>query len=247
MIQTNTLIVSAVLSLLLFFMILQIRKMNKNRLMIYISEYKEGVVMNQTIRARIAPKKKRWWLLQWIINPKEAKTPPELAFFAMNDPGRKNPLDVNFKDSLPFLTITETMPIIGIRHILRLKTVYAPDLDATIQGRKEGKLREGEFYTYKKTRAWNLPSEFKSSLGLSDYLVSWAVEDKVADHEFCSYRTTSDFFRDVILPMGIIILAIIMIVLMPNILEKVNQMSAAQIDPALNSFKEMVKGFMPPG
>lgn len=159
-------------------------------------------------------------------------------FYAMFDFLHKNP--VVLEDAEEYLIACEGMPFFGIKQCLNVtihvEKVPKEELDkslAIIEEMRKYNLKKAlqEIKKLKKYRhiisPWVVPDNFNKEGELDEYTYSWSLNKRIEAYEETKHLSKQEMMLRFYIPMGLIVLAALLIIFYPRIL-------AAVRDPALD-------------
>lgn len=231
--------------------------MRKNSIMISIDESMEGVLMNNSFRARVVNKtekrkvQKEVETRRWIWFGAKMKTMKTVTvkdkvgrFHPMQDLlTRKHIEGLKFSDVEDGLIITESLPILGVTHTLNLKVINPDDNTTT---KVTTKLNDSHVEV-SKFLVWYPPVQLdKKGLINNIRMVKtnnlreelWASTDNT---------TKAEMLFKVILPISLMVLAVMMLIFFPKIYETIMGSSQAALESAKMGWQDMVGQVKPLG
>ena len=95
---------------------------------------------------------------------------------------------------------------------------------------------------YKRLVPWRPDPVFDKTAKLSDYIVSWVTQDKILAYETTKSESRAEMIYKIAIPIGLMVLAALIWILMPTILEKIASYGIPRADSQLEMFKDILKG-----
>ena len=166
-------------------------------------------------------KRGKMWLLPiyFLLPVYKEKT----GFFHMMDFYKRFPLEIDYDIARVNIIIAESTPFIGVKQILNVRDLH-------------GNLV-----------CWRPPDTISNDNLIDDVDVINTLDTKVNIENDTKVESKADLLFKFAIPMGLIILAAIIIIFAPNIIEKIRGPTQSIVAQNTQSWTDMVKGIKPFG
>lgn len=226
----------------------------KNNIFVDISVNNAGVFCSQGGRFRLAKNRR---------------------LYRISDIFYRKPLPIEYSDFCDFFIVTETLPFFGVKYELNLKRIVLPKPEKVIvrKSKKEIEAEErviaeitkmkkilNEPYTPAKINevkeesevterllAWKPPAEFERKNIISDFKYNYFMKKSIEIEIDSRIDSTADLIRDIAIPLGLIILAMLMFIMLPRILEAIREPVLSYVKQEITTWQEMLQGLKPGG
>jgi len=201
----------------------------KNKYIVNFFERKEGVFLKESKRCRVEKivtyQQKKWFEL--LKKPVIVKT--EYRFFKMFDIFKKNDLGIDYEKVQQYKFLLESMPLIGAKLGLNILIEYDNEGNKII-------------------KSWLPKYELTDDELIINTTVVWIIQ---AREELMEYtkpdEKKADILMKILLPMGLIILAICMLVFFPKIYNTITSGGQMAVSTAVSGFNSIVDKMIPIG
>lgn len=151
-------------------------------------------------------------------------------YYGFKDFFSRKPFDIKVKDCKDFYITAESIPIIGIKKILNLKKI------------------ETEINKPKEYIPYFVYDEDNENVFINENIIAWVNEARSDLYKSTELKlSTKDQILRLIVPIGIILLAISCLIFFPKIYESVMQTGNAVANNALTGFTQKLTEFIPKG
>ncbi len=174
------------------------------------------------ISIRVAEEKNNLILFSF-LRARESKG----KYYLFKDWFSKKPIDLNVDDCKNFYITSESIPIFGVKKILNVKKIE-----------DEGNILFVPYLIY----------NFESEVLIDDNMVAWVNEARTDLYKSTELQlSTKDQIIRLIVPIGIILLAISCLIFFPKIYESVMQTGNAVANSAISGWTQKLTEFIPKG
>lgn len=209
----------------------------RHRLLIDLAMEEDSSIKSKSFRVRIQTKRnkivKSEVKIFGFFPIREYYTETKQYLFKMNDLMAKNPFPLTYEDCEKFTISAEGLPFFGINKVLNIKKVLVPLPD----GKTE----------YKFIPWCPLPIKRAASVNVDDYTYSWSLKRKIEIWEQSQTETKGQALAKLLIPMGMIVLAIVALIFLPKIIDKIREPAMMMLNQKTDAWLEAIRGAKPIG
>ena len=212
-------IIGTIYGLILFVAAFVIWWYHKNNITVSISEWKEGVLFNTSIRCRFTKERDiKKWIFFGEVTHRPAKLYQLFDFFS------NKPLDIEYAGLKDQIIATESMPFIGVKCTLKLR-----------------RDNDGGLF------AWQPPGISTDDGLIKPNRMTKINIIREEIYESTKNETKADMFYKFALPMALIVLALAMLVFFPKIYNVIMDSSIQALDAATINWQDIFSDVKPVG
>lgn len=174
--------------------------------------------------------------------------------YSMFDFFHKHPLEIDNPED--FLISSEGMPFFGVRQVMNV-TIHIDQVDEAEIMAALALVEEIKKYNPKKAKKelkkikrtvinvipWIIPEDFNTTGDLNEYTYSWALDRRIEAYEETKHLSKQEMLLKFYIPMGLIVLAALLIIFYPKILAAVRDPALTLINNRLTSWTEILTRF----
>lgn len=209
----------------------------RHRLLIDLAMEEDSSIKSKSFRVRVQTKKnkivKSEVKVLGFIPIREYFTETKQFLFKMNDFFSKNPFPLTFDECEKFTITAEGLPLFGINKVLNIKKVLVALPDGTAE--------------YKFIPWCPLPVNREASVNVDDYTYSWVLKQNIDIWLDSQIESKGEALAKLLIPMGMIILAIVALIFLPKIIDKIREPAMMILNQKTDAWLEAIRGVKPIG